>query len=215
MFKKLILPVLLAAAIFTPYTYADVSGSVGVSSDYFYRGVSQNDGNTALDLGLSWTGDGFYAGAWGSQVDFGNEVDYEYDFFAGYALAVTDKMNINVGLIQYNYDSLIEETEEVFAKVDFGNVSFAHSVNLDNSDLTFTQVEYQLPFITQVDVSVIAAMHSDESAAAMGAGDNQKYVGVSLTKDLGKNFSISAMIMDSARHGDMMDNASIGLRYNF
>jgi len=35
-----------------------------------------------------------------------------------------------------------------------------------------------------------------------------------LSKDLG-NFTLSAMVMDGARHGDIMDNASIGLHYNF
>ena len=144
MFKKL-LP-LLAVAIFAPLTYADFSGSVGVSSDYFWRGVSQNDGNNAIDLHLNYQGEGFYVGAWGSQVDFGNEVEREYDYYAGYALAVSDKMAIDVGVIQYTYDKLIDDMEEVYVGVAVNNFELYHSINLDNSDLTFTEMKYHLPF---------------------------------------------------------------------
>ena len=56
-------------------------------------------------------------------------------------------------------------------------------------------------------------MGSDETAALMGVGDDD-YFGVELSKDLG-NFTLSAMVMDRARHGDIMDNASIALHYNF
>lgn len=208
----LILPALLAA-LFTPFMYADVEGSVGVDSDYFWRGVSQNDGNPSMNLNLQWNGDGFYAGTWIGQVDFGNEVKHENDFYAGYALAISDKMAVDVGLIQYTYDALIDDTEEVYVGVSLNNFELYHSVNLDNSDLTFTEVEYHLPFITQLDVSLVYAMGSDETTALMGVGDDD-YFGINLSKDLG-DFTLSAMVMDRARHGDIMDNAAIALHYNF
>ena len=211
MFKKFFLP-LFAVACFAPLTYADFSGSVGVDSDYFWRGVSQNDGNHAVSLNLEYQGNGFYAGAWGSQVDFGNEVNHEYDYYAGYALAVSDKLSIDVGVIQYTYDALIDDTEEVYMGVSLNNFGVYHYVNLDNSDLTYTEMKYTLPFITQLDVSVGYALHSDESAVMMG-GDDDHFM-LSVSKDLG-NLTLSAMVMDGARRGDIMDNASIGLHYNF
>lgn len=211
MFKKLLMP-LFVAACFSPLMYADVEGSIGVDSDYFWRGVSQNDGNPSANLNLEYQGNGFYAGTWLGQVDFGNEVKHENDFYAGYALSLTDDMAVDVGLIQYKYDTLIEDTEEIYVGVSLNNFVLYHHVNLDNSDLTFTEVSYTLPFITQMNVSVLYAMHSDEAAAMMG-GDEDHF-GMKLSKDLG-NFTLSAMVMDGARHGDIMDNASIGLHYNF
>ena len=207
----LILPALLAA-LFTPFMYADVEGSVGVDSDYFWRGVSQNDGNPSMNLNLQWNGDGFYAGTWIGQVDFGNEVKHENDFYAGYALAISDNMAVDVGLIQYKYDTLIEDMEEVYVGVSLNNFMLYHYVNLDNSDLTFTEVAYTLPFITQLDVSVLYAMHSDESALL--AGGDEDYFGLKMSKDY-KNVTLSAMVMDGARHGDVMDMASVGIHYNF
>ena len=121
-------------------------------------------------------------------------------------------MAVDVGLIQYKYDTLIEDTEEIYVGVSLNNFVLYHHVNLDNSDLTFTEVSYTLPFITQMNVSVLYAMHSDEAAVMMG-GDEDHF-GMKLSKDLG-NFTLSAMVMDGARHGDIMDNASIGLHYNF
>ena len=209
MFKKLFLMIFA----FSPLMYADFSGAVGVSSDYFWRGVSQNDGNNAIDLHLNYQGEGFYVGAWGSQVDFGNEVEREYDYYAGYALAVSDKMAIDVGVIQYTYDKLIDDMEEVYVGVAVNNFELYHSINLDNSDLTFTEMKYHLPFVSQLDVSLVYAMGSDEATALMGMSDDD-YFGMELSKDLG-DFTLSAMVMDRARHGDVMDNASIGLHYNF
>ena len=211
MFKKLLMP-LFVATCFSPLMYADVEGSIGVDSDYFWRGVSQNDGNPSANLNLEYQGNGFYAGTWLGQVDFGDEVKHENDFYAGYALALTDAMAVDVGLIQYKYDTLIEDTEEIYVGVSLNNFVLYHHVNLDNSDLTFTEVAYTLPFITQMNVSVLYAMHSDESALL--AGGDEDYFGMKLSKDLG-NFTLSAMVMDGARHGDIMDNASIGLHYNF
>jgi hypothetical protein len=121
-------------------------------------------------------------------------------------------MGVDVGLIQYKYDTLIEDTEEIYVGVSLNNFVLYHHVNLDNSDLTFTEVSYTLPFITQMNVSVLYAMHSDEAAVMMGGDED--YFGMKLSKDLG-NFTLSAMVMDGARHGDIMDNASIGLHYNF
>ena len=223
--KYLVLPALMAA-LFTPFMYADVEGSVGVDSDYFWRGVSQNDGNPAISLNLEYQGDGFYAGVWGSQVDYGDDIEIEYDWYAGYALALTDAMAIDVGLIQYNYDTNLDilvdgrghdkttykSSEELYLGVGLNNFQLYHFVNIDNSDLTFTELEYQLPFISQVDVSLMYAMHSDESAALMGADED--YFGMKMSKNYG-NVKLSAMVMDGARHGDVMDMASVGIHYNF
>ncbi len=211
MFKKL-LP-LLAVAIFAPLTYADVSGSVGVDSDYFWRGVSQNNGDPATSLSLEYQGDGFYVGTWASDVNFAGDKDYEFDFYAGYALAVTDAVSIDVGLIHYTYDTLQADLDEIYINVDVNNFSLSHARDIDNGGRAFTQVEYTLPFISQLDVGVVYALMSDDYVSAAGLNDDD-YFGINLSKDVG-NFTINAMVMDDARHGDFFDMASVGLHYNF
>lgn len=211
MFKKL-LP-LFVVTLLAPLTYADVSGSVGVDSDYFWRGVSQNNGDPAASLNLEYQGDGFYVGTWASEVNFAGDKDHEFDFYAGYALAVTDKVSIDVGLIHYTYDTLRPDLEEIYVNVVMDNFSLSHARDIDNGGRAFTQVGYSLPFIHQLDVEVFYALHSDDNKAYLGLADDD-YFGINLRKDLG-NWTISAMVMDDARHGDVMDNASVGLHYNF
>jgi uncharacterized protein (TIGR02001 family) len=211
---KSMLTALIAAVLFSPMTYASVEGSIGVDSDYFFRGVSQNDGEAANSVNLTVKGDGFYAGTWGSQVNVNGEADWEFNFYAGYALAMTDSMELDVGIIQYAFDTLhMDEQEEVYINVSSGNWNLSHFRNVDDTDLAFSQVEYRLPFISQVDVSLLYAMHSDESAAVFGKDDTD-YFGMKFSKSF-NNVELSAMIMDGARHGNVMDNASVGLHYNF
>ena len=212
MFKKIFLP-LLAVACFAPLTYADVSGSVGVDSDYFWRGVSQKNGDPATSLNLEYQGDGFYVGTWASDVNFAGDKDYEFDFYAGYALAVTDAVSIDVGLIHYTYDTLKADLDEIYINVGVNNFSLSHARDIDNGGRAFTQVEYTLPFISQLDVGVVYALMSDDYVSAAGLSDDD-YFGINLSKDVG-NFTINAMVMDDARHGDFFDMASVGLHYNF
>lgn len=211
--NKFIYSIMMAAMLFSPMTFADVSGSVGVNSDYMWRGASQNAGNPAFDLNLEWSGNGFYAGTWASEVNLNNDKDHEFDFYAGYALAVTEKVAIDVGLVHYTYDTLKPDLDELYVNVHMDHLSLSHFRDIENGGRAFTQVEYTLPFISQLDVGVFYAMMSDDYASAY-ALDDDDYFGINLSKDLG-DWTISAMIMDRARHGDWMDNATLGIHYNF
>ncbi len=63
------------------------SGSLTLTSDYAFRGVSQTRADMALQGGLTWKHDsGFYVGTWGSTINFSSADDsfLEQDFFTGY-----------------------------------------------------------------------------------------------------------------------------------
>ncbi|MFR0657359.1 TorF family putative porin, partial [Pantoea sp. SIMBA_079] len=56
--------------------HAEVSGSITLTSDYLFRGITQTDGEPALQGGLEWAGDsGFYVGAWGSSISWLSDSD--------------------------------------------------------------------------------------------------------------------------------------------
>ena len=83
-----------------------LSWSVTGTSDYVFRGISQNDEHPALQAGATWNhSSGFYAGTWGSQVDFGpgSGADLEIDAFFGYRRAVSSKWTLDVQLLRYIY----------------------------------------------------------------------------------------------------------------
>jgi uncharacterized protein (TIGR02001 family) len=54
------------------YSQAELSITAGIFSDYVANGVTQTEGDPALQLSLDWANsDNLYAGAWASNVDFG------------------------------------------------------------------------------------------------------------------------------------------------
>jgi len=62
----------------------DVAWNVGAVSDYVFRGFSQTGEDPAIQGGVDLTSGGFYAGAWASNVDFGDDTDAEVDLYGGY-----------------------------------------------------------------------------------------------------------------------------------
>lgn len=80
------------------------SSTVTLASDYLFNGVSQTGEDPALQGSIDWSGEaGAYAGAWASNVDFGDDTHIEADIYAGYYSALSDSLNLDVGIAQYTY----------------------------------------------------------------------------------------------------------------
>lgn len=73
----------LAAASTASAQDVDVSFNAAVTSDYVYRGFSQTAEDPAVQAGVDVTIGSFYAGAWASNVDFGDNTDAEIDVYGG------------------------------------------------------------------------------------------------------------------------------------
>lgn len=74
---------LLLAAGAASAQSAEVSFNANVTSDYVYRGFSQTDEDPAFQIGADLTAGAFYAGAWASNVDFGDGTKAEFDVYGG------------------------------------------------------------------------------------------------------------------------------------
>jgi len=96
--KKLILGAASLALLCTPALAADesasLSGSIALTSDYRFRGISQNDTDPAPQLTLNLVGpDGWYAGTFLSKINFNDgpsgayvsnhNTSLEWDIYAG------------------------------------------------------------------------------------------------------------------------------------
>ena len=207
MFNKMILPLMVAAFI-SPFTYAGLTGSVGVDSDYMWRGVSQSTGNTSYNLGLDYNSDnGFYGSAWVGQVDFGDEAGLEYDLKAGYNLAVSDQLSVGGGVIQYSYDEGYDSFEEIFVNVNYKGSSIYYYVDSDNKDNTYMEFSQHLSFMAEVpgDFYVVYGDNSN--------GDD--WAALKYSKAVNSSVSVSAMVMDGVRHGDATDSIVIAAKYHF
>ena len=96
--------ILLMAAGAT--AHAEVTGTVTATSDYNWRGVTQSSQDPALQGSIDFAHDsGFYAGAWASTIDFGDDsdADIELDLYTGFSGGETYLWD--VGLVWYTYPS--------------------------------------------------------------------------------------------------------------
>jgi uncharacterized protein (TIGR02001 family) len=94
----------LALALAATAAQAEITGNAAVVSDYNWRGISQSAGDPALQAGVDYAHDsGFYAGAWGSNVDFCDCCDenVEVDLYTGFRGGET--LTWDVGFIYYWY----------------------------------------------------------------------------------------------------------------
>lgn len=90
------------AAPASAQTDVDVAFNVGVVSDYVFRGVSQTDEEPAIQGGIDITAGSFYAGVWGSNVDFFDDTDAEVDFYGGFRGEAVG-FALDAGVIFYAY----------------------------------------------------------------------------------------------------------------
>jgi uncharacterized protein (TIGR02001 family) len=80
------------------------SGSAAVTSDYKFRGISQTEGDAAVQVGVDFTHDsGLYAGIWGSNVDLGSNTDVEIDLTLGFTHEFSETTSAGVRAVYYAY----------------------------------------------------------------------------------------------------------------
>lgn len=122
----------------------DISATVTITTNYVFRGISQTDNNPAIqgsfDYSVGLVEDlDFYAGIWGSNIDFGDEADFggeslgtlELDFYGGVTYALSDNASVGGSIVYYFYpgadDSLDFDYIEfgLDASYDFGPVATA------------------------------------------------------------------------------------------
>ncbi|QDK31770.1 MULTISPECIES: TorF family putative porin [Sphingomonadaceae] len=92
-----------------------VSGSVGLTTDYRFRGVSQTDKEMAVQGGVTVTHEsGFYVATWASNLSgwgtFGGS-NMELDLVGGYSTEISSGLKLDVGLTWYMYPGGASDTD--------------------------------------------------------------------------------------------------------
>jgi uncharacterized protein (TIGR02001 family) len=133
---------------------AEVTGNVGVVSQYIFRGGAE-DGRTALQGGLDYAHDsGFYAGSWFSTLDYGATNNNEVDFYTGFA-GEAGPVGYDLGLLYFLYtgdgptdnDSNVPEA---YGAVSYGPVGLSANVAIDDASWTaagdtYLKVSFEQP----------------------------------------------------------------------
>lgn len=142
---------------------AEVTANVGATTDYIWRGMTQNDGGSSLSGGLDVDfGNGFYAGTWvgdTAAADVSTETgdptatDYgtqEVDYYAGYA-GEAGGLSYDVGYIAYTYPSSQSDADadfsEFYVTVGMGALSASYYAlvdadGADAEDSTYISLDY-------------------------------------------------------------------------
>lgn len=143
--KKLTLA-LLVAGLVSPFAVAadapasphTVTGNIGITSDYIFRGVTQTMHKPAIQGGFDYTNtNGLYVGTWLSNQTWVEEGGYmsssslEIDLYGGYRGTVGD-IGYDVGAIKYYYPggtvlTQTPNTVEAYVGVSYGPVSLKYS----------------------------------------------------------------------------------------
>jgi len=94
---------------------AEFSATTTLTTDYVFRGISNTDGDPAIQGSLDYEHDtGFYAGVWASNVKFREnagaaavdtvqEATIEIDYYAGFASEFDSGVSWGIGALYYTY----------------------------------------------------------------------------------------------------------------
>lgn len=180
--KTLLVAAVAISALFAGAAMAQDGGSlsynVELTNNYVWRGVSQTGDEAALQGGVDYKKGIFYAGAWGSNVDFGPDTaNTELDLYLGVTPTVGD-FAFDFGVIYYTYpgqcDSCDFTVGELKGAVSHpmgkGSVGFAMYLPTEKLEDPYYEVNASYPLNDKWSVS--GAMGNYESAgyATMNVG---------------------------------------------
>jgi uncharacterized protein (TIGR02001 family) len=114
-----------------------LDGSLTLTSDYRFRGVSRTFGDPALQGGTEFTlPSNIYIGAWASVIDkeiFANTRGYEIDIYGGYKWQLRKGVVLDFGLIQYLFPTeSLYSTFEGYVGASYEWLSFKYSHAFSN-----------------------------------------------------------------------------------
>jgi uncharacterized protein (TIGR02001 family) len=226
--KKLLLALFALAGITA--AHAQVSGNLGLTSDYRFRGISQSQNAPAVQGGLDYAhSSGFYVGNWNSSVSsnmYTNGSGVESDLYAGYKKDIYKGITIDVGTYNYFYPRATVagtgsnfDTYEGFAGVGYGPVSVKYSRTLGNGyfgttnaqGTTYTQADVNYP-IPGSKISLLA--HAGKTNVAnQSTGDYTDYnfgLGYNLSGfDLAAKYYTNTGLSTAAKTADTINGQKL------
>lgn len=136
--KQLFLALLMAVGVTA--AQAQVTGNLGLASDYRFRGISQSQNGPAVQGGIDYAHEsGLYIGNWNSSVSsqlYTNGSGIESDLYAGFKKNVYKGITIDVGSYNYFYPRATNgtnptfDTNELFLGIGYGPVAVKYSQTL-------------------------------------------------------------------------------------
>jgi len=196
---KLLCASLLAAALLAPSAHAQISANVALTSDYVWRGVSQNQEDLALQGGFDYAHDsGFYVGVWGSNVNF-IIASTELDIYGGWAKEFENGFGVDFGIIRYSYhgSDISDELDftEYYASVSYAGFGFIYSIGDEFGD------QYELSYGYDFEGFSLAAAYGNYDIA--DDGNDYDYYSVGVSGEVG-GIGLDLSYYDTDGQGDAL-----------
>ena len=125
----------------------EISGNVGLSSDYIWRGMTQTDGDAAINGGFDLAADnGFYFGTWSSNAGgAGANYSMELDVYLGFSGEMgNENMSYDVGYISVIYPGDDgSDFEEAYIGFNIYGLSILYSSGQDSSP-DYSEIGYSV-----------------------------------------------------------------------
>ena len=134
----------LLVGILSLPTFASVSANVSFTSDYIWRGMTQSDG-PAIQGGFDYAAEsGFYAGIWGSNVNFNDGAGSELDYYFGYGFEA-GAIGVDLGYVAFDYPDNTDglDFEEIVIGLSYADFGLTFALGQDGAP-DYTEVSYAL-----------------------------------------------------------------------
>jgi uncharacterized protein (TIGR02001 family) len=208
-------------------------GSVGVTTDYIFRGISQTQEKPAVQTGLTWSHDsGVYLGFWGSNVDYkdNDESTSEMDAFIGYAQSIGN-FSYDLGYISYFYPGTERNKSYDFQEVilglgyDFNLLSLGTTVAWSpdywggSGESFYTAIDASVPLKYNITLDSGIGYQTMHTPSGYGLGNDYTEWHAGFTVPV-KNFDVNVFYSDTdfsfSECGEIcQDRFVASLNYNF
>ena len=161
-----------------------LTGEVRFTTDYLFRGISRSEGRPAVQGRFDYQSErGYYAGILGSSIAHASGL--ELDYTGGYRHALTDDLQIDLGLDYYSFPGASsQDTLELRLGLDWSSFQLHASRSNDYFGSRSAVNHYRAGYGTELVPNLVFRAHaglSDADDRIFGARSRYTHYGASLT----------------------------------
>lgn len=202
--KTLAAVLVSSTALVSAASAVEISGNVGATTDYIWRGNTQASGDSSLSGGLDVDfGNGFAAGTWvgslGASAD--DSANYELDIYASYSTEISG-FPLEVGYISYLYPGAADSTldfADVYVSTEIAGVGISYYMlasaeddAVDADEGTYLSLDYGFDLTDDLSVTLHYGMEDFSNS------DSDEDTSISISKG-DMTFTISGDEGDDTR----------------
>jgi uncharacterized protein (TIGR02001 family) len=199
--KKLLLALMMFAGV--TVAQAQITGNLGLTSDYRFRGISQTQNAPAVQGGIDYTHvSGLYVGNWNSSVSsqmYTNGSGVESDVYAGFRKDIFGRFTLDVGSYNYFYPRAgtngSYDTNEIYVGLgykDLVSVKYSHALSdyfgaSNSKNSYYVQADAAIPVVGKL----VAIAHAGRTEVNNNSSYSYNDYNVGLGYDL-KGWNLAA-----------------------